>query len=289
MTDAECVAFLRWALPRLERRWAGYRKVRRQVCKRTARRLTALGLEGVAAYRQHLHRHPSEWEELERLLPITLSRFYRDTDVFGFLTETLLPAQARAVATRGDRTLRVWSAGCASGEEPYSVALAWHCRASAGSRGIALRILATDIDRAVLERARAACYRASSLKLLPRDWRARAFEERDSLLCLKARYRAGVEFRQEDIRRHIPRELFDIILCRNLVFTYFSDTVQHTVLTQLREQLHEGGTLVIGRRERLPVAVTDLVPWPGAGKLRVYLPAGGRRAGSPPLTGARSA
>src|SRR5215218_3377296 len=81
MTDdpgEECVAFLQWALPRLGLRWAGYRKVRRQVCRRVARRIAALGLPDHAAYRAHLEAHAEEWDVLRALTPVTISRFGRD-------------------------------------------------------------------------------------------------------------------------------------------------------------------------------------------------------------------
>src|SRR5919106_6038837 len=97
----QCVAFLQWALPRMGRRWAGYRKVRRQVCRRVRRRAQELGLDGFDAYREHLERHPEEWEALDGLTNVTISRFNRDRGVFEFL--------ARAVGPGA----RVWSAGCA--------------------------------------------------------------------------------------------------------------------------------------------------------------------------------
>lgn len=78
MRNAECVALLRWALPRLGLRWPGFRRVRRQVCKRIARRIKELGLADVAAYRERLECAPEEWPEFDSLCRITISRFYRD-------------------------------------------------------------------------------------------------------------------------------------------------------------------------------------------------------------------
>jgi chemotaxis protein methyltransferase CheR len=92
MTDADCVAFLQWALPRLGRRWAGYRKVRRQVCRRVSRRIGELGLTSFAEYRKYLERDPDEWPRLDAMTNITISRFYRDRAVYDFLLSEVLPA-----------------------------------------------------------------------------------------------------------------------------------------------------------------------------------------------------
>ncbi len=124
MTNDECVAFLQWCLPRLGMRWAGFRKVRKTVCKRVARRLHTLGLPDADAYRRYLVGHEAEWPRLDAMCRIPISRFWRDRGVFDLLADEVFPALATAAAARGDNCLRVWSAGCASGEEPYSVRLA---------------------------------------------------------------------------------------------------------------------------------------------------------------------
>src|SRR5438477_9810042 len=116
----DCVEFLQWALPRLRMRWDGFRKVRRQVCRRIERRSRELGLTDLAAYRDYLERRPDEWARLDALCRVTISRFYRDRETFAALEQEVLPALAR-----GGAEIEVWSAGCASGEEPYTLALLW--------------------------------------------------------------------------------------------------------------------------------------------------------------------
>ena len=128
MNDNDCSAFLQWALPQLQLRWAGFRKVRKQVCKRLTRRLRLLDLRGGRAYREYLLAHPGEWEVLEGYCRIALSRFYRDRGVFEFLGSTVLPALAQQARQRGGRHIGVWSAGCAGGEEAYSLRLLWERR-----------------------------------------------------------------------------------------------------------------------------------------------------------------
>jgi len=89
--NTECVAFLQWALPQMRMRWPGFRKVRRQVCRRIGQRLRELGLPNLTAYRACLQRNPAEWQILDGACRITISRFYRDRGVFGSLEKTVLP------------------------------------------------------------------------------------------------------------------------------------------------------------------------------------------------------
>jgi chemotaxis protein methyltransferase CheR len=224
----DCVAFLQWALPRLGRRWPGYRKVRRQVCRRVRRRAAELGLGSLAAYRVHLERHPDEWRVLDGLANVTISRFLRDRGVFEYLrAEVLRPG------------LRVWSAGCASGEEPYTLALLCD----------GLDVLATDVDGAVLRRAAAARYPASALRELPPQLREQAFGA-DGVL--DRRYRDRVAFARHDVRDDPPPGPFDLVLCRNLAFTYFDDAVQRATLRRIASVTAPRGVLVIGAHEQLP-------------------------------------
>ncbi len=106
MNDEECVRFLQWALPKLHLRWAGFRKVRRQVCKRIDRRLSELELTDTDAYRLYLESHPIEWESLDSFTRITISRFYRDRYVFDFLKRETLPALASLAQLRSESELR---------------------------------------------------------------------------------------------------------------------------------------------------------------------------------------
>ena len=90
MKHDDCVGFLQWALPRLRLRWPGFRRVRRQVCQRLGRRLRELGLGELQAYQLYLGNHPTEWQVLDGLCRITISRFYRDRTIFVALEREVL-------------------------------------------------------------------------------------------------------------------------------------------------------------------------------------------------------
>jgi chemotaxis protein methyltransferase CheR len=256
--DADCVAFLQWALPQLGLRWAGYRKVRRRACKRIGRRMRELGIAGVAAYRARLDADPAEWRALAALCPIPISRFYRDREVFDGLGAEVLPALAR-----GAQRLECWSAGCASGEEPYTLAVQWRLQLAARFPGLAFRVLGTDIDARLLERARAGCYGAGSLEALPAAWREQAFEQRGRLWCLREQMRRDVEFARQDLLAALPEREFDLVLCRNLAFTYFDAAGARRALERIASRLRAGGALVIGLHEQLPAPAAGFEPWPG--------------------------
>jgi chemotaxis protein methyltransferase CheR len=169
------VAFLQWALPRLGLRWSGFRRVRRQVWRRIGRRIADMHLSGPDAYRSYLESHPEEWAVLDSFCRIPISRFLRDRAVFERLATDVLPTLADGALQRGDARVRCWSAGCASGEEPYSLVLLWHFELRPRYPGIACHVLATDVEESLLARARAARYRRSSLREVPEEWIESAF------------------------------------------------------------------------------------------------------------------
>jgi chemotaxis protein methyltransferase CheR len=260
MTDPECVAFLQWALPRLRFRWAGFRKVRRQVRKRIERRLQALGLPGPDAYRDYLESHPEEWPFLDSCCRITISRFYRDRSVFDYLGQVILPGLARAAIERGDRAVRCWSAGSASGEEPYTLAILAGRGPFAELPGVELCVLGTDADEHVVERARRGRYGASSLKDVPPDWLAGPLVQTGEEYEVREALRRQVEFRVQDVRCEMPEGPFDLVLCRNLAFTYFDEPLQREILRRIIERTRAAGVLVAGKQEPLPEPAAGLSP-----------------------------
>lgn len=263
MNDSEVTAFLQWALPRLHRRWAGYRKVRGLVAKRIRRRLHALGLADLDAYRRQLASDADEWRRLDTLLGIPISRLYRDRAEFDAIAHDVLPALARAARAGGRTAIDCFSAGCASGEEPYTLAILGRLRLAPQFPGLALRIVATDSDPALLERARIGCYPASSLRELPADLRAAAFERRDELWRLRDEFRS-VEFLQQDLRDQMPGGPFDLVFCRNAIATYYAPEVQREILDRIAARMRPGAALVLGLHETLPAGAGAFVPWPVA-------------------------
>ncbi len=138
----------------------------------------------------------------------------------------------------------------------------WINHVQADFPDLTLQVLATDADETMLQRAERASYPASSLKQLPADWKQKAFTPNNGEYQLAPQFRSLVRFQKADIRVDTPAELFSLILCRNLVFTYFDEPLQRQVLARLSERLQPGGYLVIGKHESLPAAKAGLVPAP---------------------------
>lgn len=250
--SAACTAFLQWALPHLGLRWAGFRKVRGQVCKRLRRRLEALGLPDFVAYRQRLDRVPEEWRVMDGLCRITISRFYRNRGVFDHLRAEVLPALCQDLLEAGQQSLRCLSLGCCGGEEPFTLGLIWHFDLAPRFPGMSPEILATESDPKSLARAALGCYSAGSLKDLPAGWREAAFDLEGEDYCLRPEFRRAVRFLEQDLRDAMPAGLFHLVLCRNLVFTYFDEDRQRKIAAELAGRMPSGGILVLGKHERLP-------------------------------------
>ncbi len=253
MKDSECIAFLQEHLPRLRMRWAGFRKVRGQVCKRIGRRMRDLGIADLGAYQRYLRDHASEWDVLYTLCRVTISRFYRDRRLFDYLRAEVLPAIAGAARARGETVARAWSAGCASGEETYTLHIVWKlCVAPSAPGAPPLHVIATDADAHLLARAQKGLYPASALKDLPEELMLRAFDQTAGGHAIREAFKKNILFAEQDIRKQLPVGSFHLILCRNLVFTYFDEPLQKELLAGIIDRLEPGGFLVIGAHEKLP-------------------------------------
>jgi chemotaxis protein methyltransferase CheR len=218
-----------------------------------------VGCPDIESYRVHLACHDDEWGVLDGLCRITISRFYRDRQVFDRLRTVVLPELASRARVRGASGLRSWCVGCASGEEPYTLLLIWALELENRFPGFPLTVVATDSDPALVARAKRACYPESSLRELPPSWKEDAFSVSGEERCLDERIKAGVDLRLQDVREESPEETFDLILCRNLVFTYFEPALQREIQSKLAGSLFPGGALVVGAHETpLP---GDFEPW----------------------------
>jgi chemotaxis protein methyltransferase CheR len=241
-------------------RWAGFRKVRGQVRKRLVRRMKELSLSTVSEYKAYLESHAEEWKLLDSLCQITISRFYRDRGIFNALRRDVLPRLGRDAVARDESKVCCWSAGCGSGEEPYTLQIIWTDDVRpALSTDIVLQVMATVTDNRLLDRARAGTYPASSLKDMPQDLKESAFDRVGGDFVIRDIYRSDVTFSNEDVRETVPVGEFDLILCRNLAFTYYEESLQEEILEAITGSLRPGGFVVIGAHESLPATGTDLV------------------------------
>jgi chemotaxis protein methyltransferase CheR len=220
------------------------------VRRRIAVRMRACGVHTYAEYQALLERSPQECERLRDALTINVTRFYRNADTWSVLRRDVVPA----LVERGRREFRAWSAGCASGEEPYTLAMLVTEHLEQSGRADALersRIEATDVDRGCLERARAGIYRREMLSELPPELMSAYFEPAGSELRVIERVRRLVALAELDLSRQRPaRRDYHLILCRNVVI-YFDRATQERLFQVFTDALAPGGYLVLGKVETL--------------------------------------
>ncbi|MCZ6778678.1 MAG: protein-glutamate O-methyltransferase CheR [Acidobacteria bacterium] len=224
---------------------------RPQIETRVAQRLQALRLDDPAEYEKHLGSEGSRSEEMEiflDLLAVHESYFFREISQLSFVADDLVE---EARERRGTEPVRIWSAGCVAGEEPYSLAMLLE-DAEAWKKG-PIDMLGTDMSATCLERARQAVYGKASLRQTSRARRSRFFEPVHGGLRVQASVRRRVRFRRMNLYREGPSGWmgqFDIILCRNLLL-YFDVPARCRVVEALYSRLRPGGCLLLSRSETL--------------------------------------
>jgi chemotaxis methyl-accepting protein methylase len=251
----------RQLLEHLDRPWAGFRKVRKGVKKRVRRHMASLGCSTFERYLQTLTRRADARATCEQCLRVTISRFFRDEQLWQTLEERILPD----LINRHPPPMRIWSAGCACGEEPYSLAMVW---AELG-RPMALDIVATDTGEDCLDRARAGLFGRSSLKQLPDRLRERYFcpQKGGRQYLIRCHRLPPIRWRQHDLLGP-PFEdgRFHLILLRNNLLTYYQGPDRQAAFERVMAALTPGGVLVTGAHEHLPVHTNHLdrdhgCPW----------------------------
>ncbi|MEE4384272.1 MAG: protein-glutamate O-methyltransferase CheR [Pseudomonadales bacterium] len=219
------------------------------VSSRLGRRLRALGLHSYDAYLELVQAEDGpENEHFLNALTTNLTSFFREAHHFRHLQEVWLPE----VLASGRSTIRIWSAGCSSGEEPYSIAMALLDRLP---RDVRLSILATDLDSDVLARARSGVYPADRIRKLPADtarrWFQRGSGPHAGLVRVRPELSERISFRRLNLFEPWPmKKKVDAIFCRN-VLIYFDKETQRPLVERFADQLVERGTLFIGHSETL--------------------------------------
>jgi two-component system CheB/CheR fusion protein len=251
----------------------GYRK--KMLTRRLERRMGLTQFANVADYLAHLHDHPDEVKQLAHDLLISVTRFFRDPDAFRTLeTEVIAPL---IQAKDADAPLRVWVPGCATGEEPYSIAMLLLELQSVAQNPCRLQIFATDVDEPALEVARHGLYPADISADVSPERLARFFTRGDeSTWQVSKQVRETVTFAQQNLIADAPFSRLDMISCRNFLI-YLEPEVQRKVLAHFHFALKAGGYLFLGPSETLG-RQTDLFE-PVCKKWRIYRRIGPSRAG----------
>ena len=216
------------------------------VRRRIAVRMRARGVHTFEEYGQVLDRDAREYDLLLDALTINVTKFFRNPETFAAIDRELVPA----LYARVEPQLRIWSAGCASGEEPYSLAMLMHRYAVAnGRRFERVEVLGTDLDRGSLAAAERATYVEQTLSDTPPEMRQMYFSMQPPYR-IHGDVRARVQFRRHDLLREPFPEPQHLIVCRNVII-YFDRATQEQLFEKFAAALLPGGFLVLGRVETL--------------------------------------
>jgi chemotaxis protein methyltransferase CheR len=219
----------------------------RCVRRRIAKRLRLAKASDFAAYLQRLEGDRAEVDALLATISINVSQFFRNPGTFRILEQKVLPDLCRRARSAGRTGLTLWSAGCASGEEAYSLAMLVD---DLKATDLKIRVLATDVSEPVLEAARAASFEAARLKEVPAQVVKEYFSVVGNRFQLIGRVRDRVEFVRHNIMTDRAYPAADLILCRN-VLIYFTRPEQERILLRFAEAMPEQGALVLGRAETI--------------------------------------
>lgn len=215
--------------------------------RRIASRVRVCGLHRAEDYIALLERNEAEVDALLSAVSIHVSQFFRNPHIFALLEKDILPQLIRSALQRSTRQLKIWSVGCAAGEEPYSLALLLDELVPAE---LNVDILGTDISAPVLAQAVVGQFDPHRLTEVPEESRERYFADEGRYHRLCERIRRKVRFAEHNILSNNEYPAADLILCRN-VMIYFSREDQERILTKFAGALSPGGTLVLGNTESI--------------------------------------
>ncbi len=215
------------------------------VARRIRARMIALGIKSFSEYLKYLRTHPQEADKLLDSLSINVSEFFRDPWVWDVLKKVF----RKIVDEKKIKVLRIWSAGCSRGEEPYSISILLHEVLGKKISEYSITIYATDIDRDALRSAERGIYTISSLKNLSKFMLEKYFIKiSPTTYMVKPEIKKLVKFKRHDMIKDPPFMFMDAIFCRN-VLIYFSRELQEKVLRKFHMALRTGGILVLGASE----------------------------------------
>lgn len=222
----------------------------RYVERRLAVRLNHLNLHTYSQYSAYLDAHPDEFGRLLGTLTINVTQFFRDPTVFRELRDTIVPATLEHKRERKQRLIRVWSAGCATGQEPYSLAMSFLDGIDRLKSQSVVSVIGTDIDRDALAVAKRGEYPMDSLSHIPHHLRVRYVQRGEETFCFTPEVTRSVRFQYLNLFADAPIHGIDVVFCRN-VFIYFTREEQERMIAVFHQSLVRGGFLVLGRSERL--------------------------------------
>ncbi|MCU0527083.1 MAG: hypothetical protein MUF72_19930 [Elainella sp. Prado103] len=221
-------------------------------------RLQTIGINNINHYLDYLKIHAAEVDDLWHTILIHLTSFFRDRTTWEYLEHEAIP---HLIAQKNwDEPIRIWSAGCASGEEAYSLAMLVTQIMGIEQAKARVKIYATDVDPVVLQQARQAVYRPEDLADLSAQQITQYFEPQANRYILRNDLRQLVVFGRHDLTQDLPIINIDFLVCRNTLI-YFTPATQQQILNQFHFALRDSGLLLLGSTEMLLTLTNHFTPW----------------------------
>ncbi|HET9167967.1 MAG TPA: CheR family methyltransferase [Actinospica sp.] len=226
--------------------FTGYKRT--SLARRIRKRMTDTGVGEYSDYQDMLESDPEEFNELFNTILINVTGFFRDTESWEYLAGHAIP---QIIADKpADAEIRVWSAGCSTGEEAYTLAVLFAEALGAEECARRLKIYGTDVDEEALREARGGVYSHRALEPLTPELRGRYFEASSGNYAFRADLRRRVIFGRHDITRDAPISRLDLLVCRNTLM-YFNMEAQSQIVERFHFALRPGGYLFLGKAEML--------------------------------------
>lgn len=217
--------------------------------RRIQYRMSQLGIENYSDYLSYLEETEEEFAHLFSTIEINYTYFFRDRDSWDYLGQDVIP---RIQATKQpDQPIRAWSAGCASGEETYTLAIVLAATLGIEQFNQRVRIFATDIDYDALRKARQGSYLEPEVTRIPPHLLNQYFERINDRYQVRRDLRAAISFHQHNLIQHAPMSKIDLLVCRNTLI-YFDVDAQTKALVRFHFSLEDRGFLFLGKAEMVP-------------------------------------
>lgn len=226
--------------------FTGYK--RSSLMRRVRKRMQELDLEDFSDYMDRLEVAPEEFVHLFNTILINVTSFFRDRAIWDYLTTEIIPR----IAARKESTepIRIWSAGCASGQEAYTLAISVAEALGVEQLRQRVKIYATDVDEEALNQARHAIFSDRQASSVPPQMLELYFESYNGVYIFRKDLRRSVIFGRHDLLQDAPISRIDLLLCRNTLM-YFNAETQSRIIARFHFALNDGGFLVLGKAEML--------------------------------------
>jgi two-component system CheB/CheR fusion protein len=224
--------------------FTGYK--RSSLMRRVNRRLQTLGIVNYVDYVDFLEVHPQEFEQLFNTILINVTSFFRDEEPWEYLAKEIVPR----IIKKNTGEIRIWSAGCASGQEAYTIAIIMCEALGIDNFHKQVKIYATDVDEEALLHARQATYTAEDLEAIPEHLREKYFVGTDNARVFRPDLRRSVIFGRHDLVQDAPISKLDLLICRNTLM-YMNAETQARILARMNFALRDDGFLFLGKAEML--------------------------------------